>query len=1374
MSHSRARITLIATVLLWALPPATHALIYTYDNTTAGALSSGATPCNNPLARTFTVTDSFTVSTIAVGLNLSHTNRGDIRATLVAPNSTSLQLFNNSGDTDNNYDILISSNTEGALDDNDTDPTAEPYYNRLVSVAGINFYTGNSAGTWTLQLCDNNNNGINGTFNRAHLVLTSTQTTTTTATSTVTYDWGSNGNNTAFSNITLNGVTITQTGATSFNGSGGQNFPAVNYGQNFRTNTTASLGNHTGFFNLYMVANAPPDSESKGEQAIFTFSSPARDLQFTYLDVDFLTGDFEDQYRVVGTDANGAVVPYTLTIGSAHQIAGDIVEADAQATDTTGTNGNATVRFEGAVSTLQIDYMQGDDPAAANNISDQWTGFSDFTFVSFDYGDAPSSYGTNLAGGARHVLGSRNLYLGTNPPDGESDGQAGVAATTDDTTQVGGVDDEDGVASFPQYGGGSTYTVSVTANNRSSSAAATLVGYIDWNRDGDFADADEISASVNVPANTVNGAFNVTWSNVPANAGGTTATYARFRISFTASEVTSPTGLATSGEVEDYPIPEDTLPVTLAFFHAEQTATGVVARWATETETATVGYLLAAPEDLRRFAPIAGSFQPSRQTDSLAPQSYSVQLESFRGSSLFLLDYDTRGRRTVHGPFEVGRIYGAEPTPTEIDWRAIAESADGALQLRNSDKGGATSNGFPVVNLAVSKEGIHRVRFEELLAAGFDLTGAPVARLALTRARGGAAVPMFVQGSSARPELFGPGGFVEFVGQPPTGSLYTLERNYRLSVTETTGLRPEIRRATPDGTSALSYLASSSVEKDLVYSFAAPNGDPWYEVGLLAFGGATSRTFTIPVDALAGDAGRLVVELWGVTNWDGDAPDHHLRIELNGTFLADDRFDGLTARRLEIDLPAGLLREGDNELTLQLPGDTGFEYDLVHVDRYEIQYPRPLNAISGRLDLTGVSGGITAEEFSSSEVVGWARSGAARLKGVVTTASGNGFRARLTLPVIERAGERAYLADTTSLLRPRITAAREVPADLLVGSGQYLIISHPAFLDHLGPLVAAKQAQGLTVKTVDVLDLYARYTGGEPDPAAIRRYVAAAANRIGTRYVLLVGGDTYDTFDRLGLGSISFIPTLYAQTDDLIHFAPADPLFGDTDQDGVPDLAVGRLPARTPEELTLLIDKILDFPSTPAAAVFAADGSHIREFSTVGDQLTALTPRGWSRTTAYIDDLGISAARQTLLSAFSSGAALVSFVGHSGPTVWSFQNLFGSSDVNGLNNSGAPALVVQWGCWNTYHVAPQYDTLAHRFLLAGPQGAAAVLGSATLSKSTSDQILGPRVQRYLFNRGMTIGDAVIAAKRDVAGQGDLRDVLIGWTLLGDPAMVLNP
>lgn len=1373
------------------------ALTYTYENTTSGAINfsaaaAGAAGCATPLVRTFAVADSFTVSRVALGLNLDHNNRGDVRVTLVSPGGTSLQLIagtaGGGGDTQNNYDILLSSNTEGTLADGDVDTTAAPFFNRIVPVATIDttFSGVASSGTWTLNVCDINNNATNGTFNRAYLNLSSAAAAVSVCTGTLTYDWGSNGNIVAFTNATVGDLTLTQGATSDFAGTGAS--AGGTLGNAIVTRTTTN-GNHAGYYGLSMDATAlagTQDNEDVGLVSTLAFSRPVRDLRLTLLDVDITGASWEDQIELVGTGPSGNRVPYTIApvAGANAQLAGDLAEGDGAAANA-ATTGNLLATFSGAVSSITFNYTQGDDPANENVF--MVIGISDFTFCGYDYGDAPNTYGTLLAGGARHAMGDRTLYLGTNPPDGEADGQAGAAATTDDTTQVGGLDDEDGVATFPNYASpATTYTVSVSAVNLSTTTAGSLVGYIDWNRDGDFADANERSATTSVPANTSSPtAFNVTWSSVPSNAGGTTATYARFRISYTAAEVTTPTGVATSGEVEDYEIPVGTLPVTLASFFAERTARGLTVEWTTATETETVGYALLGrngPKDpWRRLTP---KLVPARSIDRLAPQSYRLTLPDEGATELLIEDADLSGRPTRHGPFLAGRRYGSAETAEPIDWAEVrAQIAAAEEEGRRAQAGAKTA---PAAELRVEADGIYRVAYEDLLAAGIDFAGTNVERLALSLARGGKGVPIYVEGSAKAPETFGPGAFFEFRGEAIKGSLYTRSRVYRLT-TATGGGRParvRVEDGTPAGATAPFYLETLAVDRDRLYSFASPNGDPWYEEPVLAQGSPTAKSFPLEVDALASPSDaetRLRVDLWGVTNWPS-SPDHHLEIWLNGTRLVDERFDGLVAKSYDLPLPPGLLFEGTNVLEVRLPGDTGNAFDLVHVDRYSVSHPRRFVARGGRLSFPAVPGRIEVAELAAAgatELSVYARSGASRLAHVAVEPSGATLRAAFSVPDagLSRNVGRVDVATRAAMLSPQIRPARAVPAEVGSQRADYLIVTHPSLAGELAPLVAAREGEGYKVKVVDVFDLYALYSGGEVDPQAIRGYVRFAAERLGVRYVLLVGADTYDYLDHLGIGSTSLIPTPYAQTDDLIRFTPADSLYGDLNGDGVQDLALGRLPARTAAELSRLVAKTLAWDGALSGALFAADGSDgeaSRTFSAISDQLIGELPPGWPLTRAYVDDLGDAAARSRLIAAFDQGPALVHFVGHSGPTVWSFQGLFSAADGDALQNLGRPSLVVQWGCWNTYHVAPEVDTLAHRLLLAGPQGAAAVIGSATLSRTESDRRIGPALLARLMTPGTTLGDALLGAKREIAaGSGDLRDVLLGWTLLGDPAAKLR-
>ena len=113
-------------------------------------------------------------------------------------------------------------------------------------------------------------------------------------------------------------------------------------------------------------------------------------------------------------------------------------------------------------------------------------------------------------------------------------------------------------------------------------------------------------------------------------------------------------------------------------------------------------------------------------------------------------------------------------------------------------------------------------------------------------------------------------------------------------------------------------------------------------------------------------------------------------------------------------------------------------------------------------------------------------------------------------------------------------------------------------------------------------------------------------------------------------------------------------------------------------------------------------------------------------------------------------------------------------DASALTNSGQPTIVTQWGCWNAYYVHPTRKSMADHLLLSGDRGAAAVFGAATLSYDASERALGTILTAGLVTPGNTIGAALRDAKIELnARHPEMTDVLLGWTLLGDPALVVE-
>jgi uncharacterized repeat protein (TIGR01451 family) len=186
----------------------------------------------------------------------------------------------------------------------------------------------------------------------------------------------------------------------------------------------------------------------------------------------------------------------------------------------------------------------------------------------YDYGDAPDTgvgtgtgnykTTTNDGGAAQVVISTLGqvLSLGNNidVDDGSLQNSTADADDNNDTT-----DDEDGVSNFPALTttANQTYTVPVSVKNNVPLPNAYLVGYIDFNKDGDFNDTGEKSTTVTVPTDSITNprTFDVTFTTPAGMTVGNT--YARFRLGQVQATAESATGVSAStdnGEIEDYQV----------------------------------------------------------------------------------------------------------------------------------------------------------------------------------------------------------------------------------------------------------------------------------------------------------------------------------------------------------------------------------------------------------------------------------------------------------------------------------------------------------------------------------------------------------------------------------------------------------------------------------------------------------------------------------------------------------------------------------------------------------------------------------------------------------------------------------------------------
>jgi hypothetical protein len=338
---------------------------------------------------------------------------------------------------------------------------------------------------------------------------------------------------------------------------------------------------------------------------------------------------------------------------------------------------------------------------------------------------------------------------------------------------------------------------------------------------------------------------------------------------------------------------------------------------------------------------------------------------------------------------------------------------------------------------------------------------------------------------------------------------------------------------------------------------------------------------------------------------------------------------------------------------------------------------------------------------------------------------------------------------------------------------EYLIVTHADFTSAALRIAQAKSEEGLRTSVVDVERAYDAYSGGVPEAAAVKALIRDFA-RWGVRYVLLVGDDTFDTHDYMGTGAVSYVPSAIGW-DGVWGRIPSENLYADLDDDGRPDLAIGRLPVQTLEQANTMADKIVN----QATLVKQSAGRHLMavDDSAPGDPQflqEALTVPLPPRTRVAWADVGqgIATARQSLFSALEEGAQVTHYFGHGGPEVWADEGLLTTWDVPALEGT-KPTVLFTWACQSQWYLNLWGPSLNEALLLLPEGGAVASFGPAGITTPRQQRKLAQRVYGHFLRERLTLGEAIEWAKsQSLAEDPESQPAIDGWNLLGDPALRL--
>lgn len=714
--------------------------------------------------------------------------------------------------------------------------------------------------------------------------------------------------------------------------------------------------------------------------------------------------------------------------------------------------------------------------------------------------------------------------------------------------------------------------------------------------------------------------------------------------------------------------------------------------------------------------------------------------------------------------------------------------------------------------LVVDADGLYRVTYADLVAAGLDPSGVNPQQFALSQR--GNPVAIYVAGEGDG--RFDPGDYVEFYGLA-WQSEYTNHNAYWLRLTGPASPRMATRNAAPAGAPlAISFRTTVRAEKEMLRwtQHLQDNRAWWWEKYTLYDSTIQQVTATHPIEipGVATQTQPIGVRVAMASNTDyNQNPDHHALFFLNDptTPLTEAIWEGRTPIEVTMTADPGSLLPDTNNLILRAMFDMGtpFAYDIYYLDWVEVTYDRLLLAQNNQLHYSKETAGTW--RFS---IDGF--SGPARAFDVTNPASPvrllNGQMSGSRLTVQDTVTpDRRFFAVADAAVRTPLQVQRFVPPPFNLRAtsqrADYLIIAHTSFLNATQPLAALHASQGMVVKTLDVVWLYDEFNWGIPEPDAIRGFLDYAYHywsAPGPSFVLLVGDSTFNPkgYNPAVYGPVEtvYVPSFILNEDPYTGEVASDNHLVTIDgNDILADMFVGRLAAQSVADVQAMVAKNLSYAQASPVApwrqrmLFVADnyrsangapdpaGNFERSIQDVIDQ-TGIDRFEIRR--AYFDpypndDNGeawryrtVDATRTGIATEWNDGGATMNYVGHAFIDKWG-EDLWRNQDAGLLTANTRLPVAITMGCLDGYFDWPNRPSLAETFNRLPGAGTIAHWSPTGLGVATGHDVLHREFYRALqADPFRTLAVATETAKVELYAEGHSPDLIHTFMIFGDPAL----
>lgn len=652
------------------------------------------------------------------------------------------------------------------------------------------------------------------------------------------------------------------------------------------------------------------------------------------------------------------------------------------------------------------------------------------------------------------------------------------------------------------------------------------------------------------------------------------------------------------------------------------------------------------------------------------------------------------------------------------------------------------------LKLIIKEEGIYHVTLDQLVSSGLSITEINPQNLRL--AQHGETVPVIY-------ELEG----ITFYANTPDDRYY-LNQPYILESGKMGEEMIDVSVQSSGANSLETVTKTVRLEQNKEYVSEARSeteNDVWFWQIL-----RQQETFQaeFEISPIENEPAIIRTDAWGFSFDRQVEDDHSFDLYVNDTFIDSITWDGQTFNTSESKIPSGILVDGTNTVTLDNQPEGSTFLDIIQVNWIELEYRSSPSAINDQINFSTQDGLLQLENFSDEPLIlninhpqspvylnGWAfENNQAKI-----------FFEEET--VVAASGPDGFLTPEIQTLETTLLKDEAAQADLIIITTENLA---PA----LTPLVEHRESQDLSVTLATAQEIYDNFGFGEPSPESIRDFVTFAYENWQEpkpKYLLIVGDATTDFHGNLGDIPQNIIPSLIVP----VQFSGetvSDSRLADVDGDQIPELAVGRWPVRTIEDVQNLVQRTINYENGLAgeSTIFAADESEQR-FVNIAQQLSA---------SSQLEENQVKilqgSSTEEFIEEWNKGAWLTTYIGHGSISRWGKNGMFENQSVEGLS-SETPPIVLQLTCLTGLFSHPEETSLSEAMLLS-PSGPVLTVAATSLTLSNHQEPFALELLKQLQSPNTErIGDAFQEAKLslDISSSDGLREISDTFALFGDPS-----